>query len=392
MMTMTNFARMFTFLTLTCRLRIAVVAVLLSTGLSALAQSDSTVRRPNIVERIIGYFGKANKPIEDTRFHVSVIGGPFYSADTKLGIGIVAAGLYKVDSITPISNVSLKGQVSTSLFYSIGLSGDHIFHEDRMRIGYSADFRSFPTYFWGIGYDQAVDDERKAKYTNVNMRLEGDLKFQVMRGLYIGPTVGFSFIRASKIDNPALWYGLPRQTTTFGIGATVQYDTRDAISEPHRGWYIRANQIFYPRALGNTTHSYTVTSGRICHYHEAWRGAVIAGCINGEFTYGATPWTMLPTFGGSSTMRGYYNGQYRDKCAMDASVELRQHIYGRSGAVVWVGAGTVFPDFNSIRWKHVLPNAGVGYRWEFKQRVNVRVDVGFGRDTWGVEFNINEAF
>ncbi len=51
-------------------------------------------------------------------------------------------------------------------------------------------------------------------------------------------------------------------------------------------------------------------------------------------TYGNTPWGMLATLGGSNTMRGYYDGQYRDKCEIDATVELRQHVYHRNGIVV----------------------------------------------------------
>jgi len=40
-----------------------------------------------------------------------------------------------------------------------------------------------------------------------------------------------------------------------------------------------------------------------------------------------------------------------------------------------------------------MPNYGLGYRWEFKKGVNVRLDMGFGK--WhekGVNFSINEAF
>ena len=42
--------------------------------------------------------------------------------------------------------------------------------------------------------------------------------------------------------------------------------------------------------------------------------------------------------------------------------------------------------------KHILPNYGFGYRWEFKKRVNVRLDLGFGKHQTGFIFNINEAF
>ena len=35
--------------------------------------------------------------------------------------------------------------------------------------------------------------------------------------------------------------------------------------------------------------------------------------------------------GSSYSMRGYYEGRYRDKCAMDAQIELRQHVWKRNG-------------------------------------------------------------
>lgn len=49
--------------------------------------------------------------------------------------------------------------------------------------------------------------------------------------------------------------------------------------------------------------------------------------------------------------------------------------------------------FGAIRMSRVLPNFGVGYRWEFKKDVNVRLDYGFGKSGQsGFIFNINEAF
>ncbi|MGL5399044.1 MAG: BamA/TamA family outer membrane protein, partial [Plesiomonas shigelloides] len=41
---------------------------------------------------------------------------------------------------------------------------------------------------------------------------------------------------------------------------------------------------------------------------------------------------------------------------------------------------------------HWLPNAGVGYRFAFKPRVNIRLDWGVGRNTSGFYFQVNEAF
>ena len=96
--------------------------------------------------------------------------------------------------------------------------------------------------------------------------------------------------------------------------------------------------------------------------------------------------------GGSKRMRGYYEGQYNDNDMITLQVELRQNIWRRIGCVVWGGAGNVFPSFEKFKWGYTLPNYGIGLRWEFKKRINIRVDYGFGKHTSGFLFNINEAF
>lgn len=96
--------------------------------------------------------------------------------------------------------------------------------------------------------------------------------------------------------------------------------------------------------------------------------------------------------GGSNSMRGYYEGRYRDKNEMDLTFELRQRVWRRSGVVLWVGLATVFDQFSDIRPRRLLPNCGIGYRWEFKRHTNVRLDFGIGRGETAIIFNINEAF
>ena len=48
----------------------------------------------NFWQRIYHYFADANKK-NDKRFDVSVIGGPHYSSNTKLGIGVVASSVFE---------------------------------------------------------------------------------------------------------------------------------------------------------------------------------------------------------------------------------------------------------------------------------------------------------
>lgn len=88
------------------------------------------------------------------KFDFSIIGGPHYSSDTKLGLGLVAAGLYRTDrndTILPPSNISLYGDVSTVGFYLLGIRGTHLFPRDKYRLNYNLYFYSFPSLYWGKG-------------------------------------------------------------------------------------------------------------------------------------------------------------------------------------------------------------------------------------------------
>lgn len=359
---------------------------------------DSTAvqqKEENFLQKVMNYFSESNKENYNKKFDFSIIGGPHYSSDTKLGLGLVAAGLYRhrqADTLVQPSNVSLYGDISTVGFYLIGIRGTHIFPSDRFRLGYKLYFYSFPTYFWGIGYHNGLDSDGKTKYKRLQSKAKVDFLIRLAPSLFIGPSASFQHIDAKQVKRRELWDGQDLNTTNVSAGLQLTYDTRDVMSNAYSGVYISAEQQFYPRCFGNKNYNFSLTEFTANGYTTVWKGGVIASQIHGRFTYGHTPWGLLSTLGGSESMRGYYEGRYRDRNAIDATVELRQHIYGRSGAVVWIGAGTVFPKFNAMRMNRVLPNFGIGYRWEFKRRMNVRLDFGIGRNSSAFVFNINEAF
>ena len=53
---------------------------------------DSTVQKRTFFKKFLDYFNDANKDKNHKKFDFSIIGGPHYSTDTKLGLGLVAAG------------------------------------------------------------------------------------------------------------------------------------------------------------------------------------------------------------------------------------------------------------------------------------------------------------
>lgn len=347
------------------------------------------------VNRILDYFNDSNKNKKHKRFDFSVIGGPHYASDTKFGLGLVAAGLYRTDpndSILPPSNVSLYGDVSSVGFYMLGVRGNHIAPKGRYRIDYHLYFYSFPADFWGIGYEMGDNDANKRDMKRWQAQAEVSFLFRVADNFYIGPMASYDYVIGKHIERPELLQGMDQHTWNVGAGVSLVYDNRDNLTNPHRGIYLNINQMFRPRFMGNG-YAFSTTAFRFDAYQRLGKGTVLAEDIGANLNFGNPSWGMMAELGGTHSMRGYYEGRYRDKHSLEATVELRQHVWKRNGIVVWVGAGTIFPKFSALRSKQILPNAGVGYRWEFKKNVNVRLDYGFGKSGQsGFLFNINEAF
>jgi len=347
------------------------------------------------VNRILDYFNDSNKNKKHKRFDFSVIGGPHYASDTKFGLGLVAAGLYRTDpndSILPPSNVSLYGDVSSVGFYMLGVRGNHIAPKGRYRIDYHLYFYSFPADFWGIGYEMGDNDANKSDMKRWQAQAEVSFLFRVADNFYIGPMASYDYVIGKHIERPELLQGMDQHTWNVGAGVSLVYDNRDNLTNPHRGICLNINQMFRPGFMGND-YAFSTTAFRFDAYQQLGKGTVLAEDIGANLNFGNPSWGMMAELGGTHSMRGYYEGRYRDKHSLEATVELRQHVWKRNGIVVWVGAGTIFPKFSALRSKQILLNAGVGYRWEFKKNVNVRLDYGFGKSGQsGFLFNINEAF
>ena len=361
----------------------------------ATVAADTTVRKKGFINKVLAYFNDANKTDYSKKFDFSIIGGPHYRTDTTLGLGLVAAGLYRTDrndTILPPSNMSLFGDVSTVGFYMLGVRGLHIFPHDRYRLDYTLYFYSFPCKYWGIGYANGNNDANETEMNRWQAQAKASFMFRVAPSTYIGPMLTFDFIEGKDIKNPELLEGMDRITRNTGVGLTFVYDSRDVTTNPKRGFYVNLSQCFRPKFMGND-YAFSTTDLRFNAYRRVWKGGIIATDLRSQLNFGNPSWGMMALLGNSYSMRGYYEGRYRDKHKIEAQVELRQHVWKRNSVVAWVGAGTVFNKFSSMRMGHVLPNFGIGYRWEFKKDVNVRLDYGFGKSGQsGFIFNINEAF
>ena len=359
---------------------------------SAKTAGTRPARKDNFWNRI--FYGNVDRTFEK-KIDFSFIGAPSYTKESSLGLGLLASGLYRVDrtdSITPPSDVSLFGSVSLSGFYMFGVSGNTLFNHNRSRVIYEVAFASKPLDFWGIGYDAGRFNPAQ-RYIRKQVRFDAGYLHEILKHTYIGASLHLAYMRAKDFDRIAPLLGDQRSHyLASGLGVTLQYDSRDFIPNPQSGCYLMIKEIVYPEWTGTCGTTLSKTTITADYYQRLWSGGVLAADLFGEFNSHGVPWCMMAELGGGYRMRGYYQGRYIDNNILTFQLEYRQHIWRRFGGVLWGGAGNVFPSFGSFRWKQTLPNYGIGLRWEFKHRVTVRIEYGFGRKTSGVVFNINEAF
>lgn len=396
------------------------------------------------------YLKNTNKP-SNKKFDMSLMLGPSYNATTSFSIGALACGLYSwdhQDSTLQKSMVGIFGTVGVKGMVVVGVEGKNFLKGDRWRWNYLLALQHTPAAFWGIGYsagdqmatyfDTDNNGNRKfnadgtpktstaengGKLTRLGVALNSDFLRRITPSLYIGPSIDIDFTYAlktsekllldengnaqyhtMKADGSDIDYSKPDKVTpfkdffgnelnksvfTFGFGGTFNLDTRDNPLNAYRGVFLKLQQLYYPANTSGS--SFGVTDFTFAHYIPTWKNCIMAYEAHSRLSYGDVSWTKMSQVGGSYRMRGYYIGQYRDKNILEGQLELRQRVWKRFGLVAWVGTANIWgqEEFRSNRF---LINYGAGFRWEFKKRINIRIDWGKTKHDSNICFNVNEAF
>ena len=327
------------------------------------------------------------------KFDFSIMGGPYYSNETKVGMGLIGSGLYRLKGtskdMSP-SSVSLYSNITTVGAYSFGIKGTTYFPEMRYWINANISFSDTPLRYWGIGYD-AGSKEHYSTYNNMEKNIEVDFFKKTGKYSALGVTTNINEVTGLNLSDASILDNERRKSMAVGAGLIFTYDSRDIISDPYKGVYALAQNMYYARSLGSTT-NFNRTNMTFRYYKQLREGSILAFDLDGTLNIGDANWGMLSQVGNPNQMRGYYQGRYRDKKLVDTQVEFRQHIYKRSGAVAWAGAGNAFSKFSTFSLSQTLPTYGAGYRFELKDRVNFRLDYGRGKGQSAFYININEAF
>ena len=176
---------------------------------------------------------------------------------------------------------------------------------------------------------------------------------------------------------------------SVGIGANIEYDSRDMPINSYSGGYFKTELLFNDTRLGSdkTYQSYKLSYSS---YHQVSEPVVLAWEVEGCKKGGSVPlWDACTV-----KLRGFPVTDYLGGATASAQLEARWHMTKRWGMVGFAGAGYVGSSINNIREGEPIPSYGLGVRFMVlpAKRINIRVDYAWSIDSDAIYVSVGEAF
>lgn len=323
-----------------------------------------------------------------------VLPGPFVNPEQGLGIGVAAVGLYTPSTWRqgePYSTVTVTSYASTSGSYGLGLVNRTYLNNDQWRIVFDGWISHAPSDYWGIGAEAAMQEHNKTHYDAKRLQLNPTLAYEVFPNIYVKAGWQWQRYQAVEVTDAGVVAFELQPGTSSGSLLGWEYDSRDFEPNPQVGSYINVEWHDYRHRYGSDF-AYQQWLVNLRHYRRLTDDTIVAMEWFSQSLSGDVPWFDHAMLGDAQRMRGYYQGQYRDKQFAAVQLEIRHSFNARHGMVTWLGGGTTAATFAELTQNPWLPTVGIGYRFAFKARINVRIDLGIGKETNGFYFQINEAF
>ncbi len=345
-------------------------------------------------------------PPDSGRFRFTPLLAPAYNPEMQFLIAGGALMSWKAGP-NPLrvqrSTLSATTSLSTTGAINISVSLASFWNEDRLRVNADLSYKDMPDNYWGVGFEAGLEPssgDATTEYHRQWFKLNPRVVFGVAKHFLIGGAVEFNRTLATEV-NPTMAADVAYQAhggdnRNNGIGAVLQYDSRDVAANAWTGMYAALTAMSFGGFMGGNNSYQTYLLDYRQYQTLGRKGRTLAWQVKSRIGAHDIPWSELSLVGTGYDLRGYVEGRFRDRVTLIALAEFRQMFtrskgrLSRHGFVAWTGAGALGADAGHLHG--IIPNGGVGYRLELQPRSNVRVDIGFGRNSNGVYFNFTEAF
>ena len=322
----------------------------------------------------------------------------YYTPETSLAWGLVGIHHFRLGHAARPSRLShyrfnlirtQNKQSVAQLDYEIYLAGGRFLLDGMAKYSY------YPDRFYGIG-NRAREQDRE-DYTSSNWRLQLNLQRRWGDDFYAGLHLeSFDVSMRAREDDGQLAGGAVAGGdggSMTGLGLFAKWDSRDNTFSPARGIFcsfflnrflrIVGGDFAFGQAILDARGYFGLGHGQVAALQGMWRSV-----------WGEAPFHILPKFGGLNLLRGYYDGRYCDRSMMALQAEYRRPLWGRFGACVFAGIAQVQKKASLLELGgfHAAGGAGLRYKFNRRENLNVRLDVGFAGSAPAFYLTFAEAF
>ena len=323
----------------------------------------------------------------------------FYTPETNLAFGAGGIMYFRTarEPELNLSSVLLSGYYTINNQYSLTLAPELYLSRNRYIARGEFNFGKFLDKFYGYGSNSEEIDN--PDYFTQNFGINLNFQADVSEKFEIGAI--YDFLYANVIDkknNPFLNNNSVLGSEggiSSGLGLKLVWDSRDYVYLPTTGGYYIVSAVYYKKVFGSDFefNDYLIDLRR---YFKITQGHILTFQLYGNFARGFPPFYEMPRLGGDVTMRGYYEGRYRDRNFVATQAEYKTWLVEKwkLGVVLFGGVGDVADELDDLKVRDFKYSYGFGFRYIFdeKERLTVRADFGFGKNTSGVYFAMQEAF
>lgn len=248
--------------------------------------------------------------------------------------------------------------------------------------------------FWGVGMDNNEDD--RANYRFRQAFATGRADYRAASWLPVSAGVAFEGyeLLAGKGNVPSI-DDVYTPATAPGLGDSpdfVHSDIRAAIDTRPPGEYTRKGGQYsvglhhYLDVDGGTYSFSRFDATALQHIpilRETWVLSMRARLRSTIGDDSQVPYFLMPTLGGSTSLRSHSSWRFRDRHAAEANLEWRW-VPNRAALdlAVFFDAGQVADELTALRPKRFATAVGAGLRLHARQIMVMRLDVAHGRAGW----------
>jgi len=361
---------------------------------ATIAQDDTTDTRPGIAPDI----REDDTPLKIQRGDFVVV--PIPISNPTLGSGLVAGAAYfypqseEQKKAQPASVTAAAAMYTSNNSRAFGIAQQNYWRNDQWRftgVAGAADFRLSLLTFDSSTGEQSLDWRINGAFLFAKLarRLKGDWYGGVLTRLVDASQSIETATEETQAPPSSNDFDTDPDARTMGLGAYVEYDSRDNPFNSSSGRYFKFDALFNDEAFGSDK-TYQSVGAAFRSYHRLTESLVLAWEAQGCQRGGTAPlWDACTV-----KLRGFSATDYLGKASASTQVEARLALSERWGLAGFAGAGYVGDSFSGIREHEAIPSYGAGIRFTVlkSKRINLRLDYARSTESDAVHISVGEAF